>query len=333
MRHTKPGITGRTYPQPTVLPEINRNDVDYEEAAFGYKSLALQKVTPEQRIERERAYRQEVAKEIENKKISNDDINDLVASLITVTDYLEGILRGEDIDVELPVDEDNRYSRTQRNWELGKHLKLSNPLINIKISFFLFIDGNSKANAHEFLGCVKRWLKRAPNVIRGNIAPFTPTGDINDAIFIIHRSADDKPFERIYESFDHSPPDKYFSPFNANPGSYFNNEQSQDYFQKLIESNKPISGIETIIEDDETAWDTVSLFQPNNEDDEDEIDNEWKTPEEIRKIEELDNPNRIWKNTGKVKAFIRENSENIEKFIQQKIKNILELKELCEKSP
>ncbi len=155
-----------------------------------------------------------------------------------------------------------------------------------------------------------------------NIAPFAPTGDINDAIFIIHRTAEDKTFERIYESLDYSPPDKYFSSFNANPGSYFNNEQSHDYFQKFIESTKPINAMETIIEDNETVWDTVSLFQANDEDDEDEIDNEWKTPEEIRKLEELDNPNRIWKNT-----------RNAEKFIQQKIKNILELKELCEKSP
>jgi len=171
------------------------------------------------------------------------------------------------------------------------------------------------------LGCVKRWLKKAPDVIRGNIAPFTPTGDINDAIFIIPRSTDDKRFERIYEPFDHSPRDKYFSSFNSDPGSSFTNEQSHDYFQKLIESTKPINDMETIIEDNEVAWDTVSLFQANNEDEEDDIDNEWKTPEEIRKLEELDNPDRVWKNT-----------RNAEAFIQQKIKNILEFKELCEKS-
>jgi hypothetical protein len=165
------------------------------------------------------------------------------------------------------------------------------------------------------LGCVKRWLKKSPNVIRGNIAPFTPTGDINDAIFIIHRSADDKPFERIYEPFDHSPPEKYFSTLNSNPDPSFTNEQTHDYFQKLIESIKPISDKETSIEDNETALVTASLSQENKKDD------EWRTPEEMRKLEELDNPNRIWTKT-----------RNAEKFIQQKIKNILEFKELCEKS-
>lgn len=171
------------------------------------------------------------------------------------------------------------------------------------------------------LGCIKRWLQKAPNVIRETIPPFTPTGDINDAIFIIHRSENDKPFERIYEPFDHSPPDKYFSFINFSSNSYFTNEQSHDYYQKLIESTKPIDDMKTIIEDDETVWDTVSLFQVNNEDEEDDIDNELKTHEEIRKLEELDNPNHIWKKPRCSKAFI-----------EQKIRNILELKELCEKS-
>ncbi len=120
MHHTKPGTTGRTYPQSTALPEINRKDEDYEEAAFGYISLALQKVTPEQRAQRQKKYQEEVTKKMENEKMKDDEINQLVGSLHDVIDYLEKILRGEDPNAGLLVDENNRYSSTQRSWTLGK---------------------------------------------------------------------------------------------------------------------------------------------------------------------------------------------------------------------
>ncbi|CAF4437180.1 unnamed protein product, partial [Rotaria magnacalcarata] len=48
LRYTKPGTTGKTYPETTALPKITKSNDDYEEAAFGHKSIALQKVTPEQ---------------------------------------------------------------------------------------------------------------------------------------------------------------------------------------------------------------------------------------------------------------------------------------------
>ncbi|CAF1449677.1 unnamed protein product [Rotaria sordida] len=295
LHHKKPGITGKIYRETTVLPKITKSDIDYEEAAFGYQSIALQKVTSEQHFERERVYQQQLTTKLKNEKISNDDIVLLVASLETIVDDLEEILQGGNSDATLPTDEYDIYSRGQKNWKL---------------------DENSLSYIREFLNCIKRWLTRSPNVIQGNIAPFTPTGDINDAIFIIHQ-----PSVRNFVPFDYSLSDKYFSLFNSNPGSCFNNEQSHDYLQKLIESNKPTNDMETMIEDNEIAWDTVSLFKANNDNDEDEIDNEWRTPEEIRKLEKLDNPNRIWKNT-----------QNADKFIQQKIKNILEFKKLCEKS-
>ena len=184
----------------------------------------------------------------------------------------------------------------------------------------MYIDENSRAYASELLDCINRWLDKSPNVMKKNIAPFTPTGDINDAIFIIHRSSNDQLFGLNYEPFDHSPPERYFSTFKSYPGSCFNSEQSFDYLQRIIKSTKPVSFMEISMEDNEIAWDTVSLFEAKNEDDDNEIYSEWKTPEEIRKLEELDNPNRIWTNT-----------RNAEKFIRQKIKNILEFKELCEK--
>jgi hypothetical protein len=129
LHHTKPGTTGKTYPQPTALPQINRNDGDYEEAAFGYQSLALQKLTSEQRAERQKKYQEAVTKKVENEKIENDDLPLLVASLHDVVDYLEAIIRGEDLNAGLPVDENNQHTPTQKPWQLGK----SFPIPNIKL--------------------------------------------------------------------------------------------------------------------------------------------------------------------------------------------------------
>lgn len=190
------------------------------------------------------------------------------------------------------------------------------------IIYLRFIDEGEHSYFREFSDCIKRWLNKSPNVIKGNIAPFTPTGDINDAVFIIPQSSIDQIIQRSCEPFDVSPPDKYFSPFNSNPGSWFSNEQSEEYFQKLIESTKPTTDMKLAMENDEIAWDTVSLFQGENDNDTDDIKiSELKTPEQMRKLEKLDDPNRVWKKTRVSKDFI-----------QLKIKNILELRQLCENS-
>jgi hypothetical protein len=60
---------------------------------------------------------------MENQKIADDEINKLVESLTIVKDYLEGILRGEDLDAGSSINENERYSRIERHWELGKHSK------------------------------------------------------------------------------------------------------------------------------------------------------------------------------------------------------------------
>ncbi len=188
----------------------------------------------------------------------------------------------------------------------------------LTLNFFVCIDEDLKACDRQFLGCVKRWLEKAPNAIRGNIAPFTPTGDINDAVFIVPRSVNAKQFERVYEPFDHSLPGNYFSRAHTS-GLYITNEQTHEYYQKLVESTKPMSGMDTTIKEKEIVWD---IDPPNPKNIEEENKSEWKTQEEIRKLEELDDPNRNWTN-----------DRNVEQFINQKIKNILEFKALCEKYP
>lgn len=173
------------------------------------------------------------------------------------------------------------------------------------------------------MNSLKRWLNNSSNAIEGNITPFTPTGDINDAIFVIHQSPDDPTYGQSYEPFNLSPCPTYFSEFDSNPGSWFNADESHQYFQKLIQSEKIVKDIEermlkqksTPNTDNRDATDSNAKNQKISE-------NELRTPEEMLKLNELDDPNRIWKN---------KRSKRYKEFVQQKIRNIIEFKELCEK--
>jgi hypothetical protein len=169
------------------------------------------------------------------------------------------------------------------------------------------------------MNCVKRWLERAPNVTKGHLAPFTPTGDLNDALFTIYRSPEDENYQRTYQPFDCSSPSKYFSVLPSDLGSCFNDEQANEYFIRLIRKTRPINDMETEIEENEIVWKWDSKSKsPGREDDKFIICDELKTAEDIQKLKELDDPNRVWTKT-----------RGAEKFIQQKIKNILEFQDLC----
>lgn len=272
---------GQVYLESSVLPEIRRktdNENDLEEGVFGQPSQALQRITPEQRAERERKYKENVAKRLEKEKFADDDLTDLISSLRLVENDLDQILKG------------NCPNETEQPDEL------------------------SLVGTQNFLNCIKRWLSRTPNVIRATLPPFTPTGDINDAIFIIHRSLDDRKVEQVDTLLSKYQPDEDNSIYRKYEiDSFFPQEPIHNYFQKLIKSTRPTNEMKMEIES-ETAWETISLPEETADDD-------LKTPEEIQKLEELDNPNRIWKKPPHV----------LQEFIPRKIRNILELKELCEK--
>lgn len=260
-----------------------------------------------QRQERKKAYEQEIATRMKRGKFSDGDINNLVQSLIRVSDYLQAILRGEDPDAEFFINEYHRFPRHDR----------------------------TKHNAHEFLGCVQRWLNRAPNVISANIPPFTLTGDINDAIFIIHRTLDDHEYERVYESMDISPPNKYIS-FIPNSGWNLSHEQPHEYFERLkpVQVTKRISFMDMIFEENETAQ---NILPSQAKDRTDAMIDNHRSPQEMRKLKQLDDPNRIWKMNRYTKGRMPESAqakkkfiEQIEQFMQEKLRNILQLKEFDE---
>ena len=182
----------------------------------------------------------------------------------------------------------------------------------------VFVDENCLLALYKQLNCVKRWLQQAPDVIKESVAPFTPTRDLNDADFIMHRSPEGEKYEQTFEPFDCSTPSKYFSVLDSDLGSSFNEEQANEYFESLIRKTKPLDDMETTMKEHEVAW---APKVSHDVDDNFIIGDELKTPEQMRLLAALDDPNRLWKNT-----------RNTGNFIQQKIKNILEFRDLCKRS-
>ncbi|CAF1652028.1 unnamed protein product [Adineta ricciae] len=298
LRYTKPGSVGRPYVLPSIAKKEEDQEKEYQEVIFGNKSSALQKLTPNEIQHLQANYQKELKEKIAMNRIPADEIDPLVASLMEIVDDLQSVLRGDDPYINEVQDHQHTYSSPHRSWELDK---------------------NCQGVIYEFMCCAKRWLARAPNVSKKQFAPFTPTRDLNDAVFCVYQSPDSEKYQRTYETLDHSPSEKKSIGISiADPGSSFNDEQMHDYFAKLVKKYRPGGDVETEIKENEIAW---RWKKPTETDDKLYIGNELKTPEEIRQIEERDNPRRVWKKTRGAKEFI-----------QQKIRNILELQKLCEQS-
>ncbi|CAF1010816.1 unnamed protein product [Rotaria sordida] len=248
--------------------------------------------------------------------------------------------------------------------------------------------------------------------IRGNIPPFTLTGDFNNApypILLLNKN----PWwttSTIYSDFVHSPPEIYFCYPPSIIGSWFSHNEAYHYFQTLIDrdivfreetrkqrriveklphrskqtklnkSNHEFdtkfskvvhnSNFTTELKEGQVAWDitedpmilseykkrrmrnnkakkllenptawerlverSIQLLADMKEDRinlhsdilQGKIGNELKTEEEIRKLNELDDPNnKRW--------IIKQPCRCTHEFLQAKIKNIIELQNLCESS-
>ena len=304
-------MTGQVYTQLAIVSEVDHVDGNKEQGLFGCPSINLQNVTNEQRKEREKAYKLQRNKQIEKEKIPTDELNKSVAELTLVIDDLKAILKGQNPDKFISS---NEQINCGGDWTNISKLCKKNSSLN-KFSFL--IDGYSQIYAKDLLDSIKRWLKQSPKVIKKNLVPFTPTGDINDALFSIYQPTNHKWWKVDYEGFDHSPPPKdYFSTIDADMNYFLTNQDAHDYFQLLIKSGR--TNFNTTIEADDMVWETVSVHEVDNND-EDEIDDRWKTPEEIQKVLELDNLDRIWKRKKQVALA----------FIEQKKQNIIEFQQLC----
>ncbi|CAF5040444.1 unnamed protein product, partial [Rotaria socialis] len=101
--------------------------------------------------------------------------------------------------------------------------------------------------------------------MKKNVAPFTPTGDINDATFRLYESTNHDWWKPDYEPFAALPPQDYFSLPKSNPGSWFTAEQAQDCFQLLIKHDRAVNTMNMKLDNNETAWDTVSISEVDSE--------------------------------------------------------------------
>jgi hypothetical protein len=315
LRYTKPGVTGQQYKQIQTAIETNPSDTEYEEPAFGHISLALQKITSTQRKEQEKTYKSQLKKRIEKEKIANDEMNELVGTLILVVEDLEAILRGEN---------------------------------------------------EDFLACVKRWMEKAPNVMKKNIAPFTPTGDINDALFSVCPRT--TPFDWVIQDdkqSENSPVVKdYFSISLSNLGSWFTDKEAHDCWQQIVKADGRTNLVYTNIDENEIVWDINPLSEAEHEDvtgEQSKISDQVKDPEKLQKLEELDDPDKLWKVKKRMRhqimkrvqkfieerryswklrednpseqqlidRLIEEERQVAEKFLKQKLQNVVEFEKLC----
>ncbi|UJR11256.1 hypothetical protein I4U23_015438 [Adineta vaga] len=240
LRHTKPGVTGQYYPQDQITLKSNPTETNYEEGVFGSTSLALQKLTSAQRQEREQDYQLRMKNRLKNERISHDEIDVLVSSLILVTDDLEQILSEKQSSYGTPYPGDSA--------KLDAAAEQDYSIVVLK----------------AFLDSAKRWLNKAPNVTKKNFPPFTPTGDINDAQVVMYSPFTD--YERWQDDSLGSNysylKNGYFSVYASNFLS-FTMEQAHEYFERLIIADGRINIFNTKIEENELVW--PERYSDNNE--------------------------------------------------------------------
>jgi hypothetical protein len=235
----------------------------------------------------------------------------------------------------------------------------------------------------DFLSSVQRWLEKATNrpVIKGNLPPFTLTGDYNDAVFPMPLTSK-VPWwvaTKNLNDFDHSTPEMHLRYPLLTIGSWCNYDEAHRYFQKFIDkdilfrqykqrqrSEKHYPHFTTNIKKGTIAWDitqnrevlkeyqkrqngkksrksdtfsngwerimdrSVKLISDIKEGKIDiksdevqgKIGKELKKTEEIRKRNELDDPNNQKWRQKRIFSWRRE-------FIQMKITNTIKWQEFC----
>jgi hypothetical protein len=235
----------------------------------------------------------------------------------------------------------------------------------------------------DFLSSVQRWLEKATNrpVIKGNLPPFTLTGDYNDAVFPMPLTSK-VPWwvaTKNLNDFDHSTPEMHLRYPLLTIGSWCNYDEAHRYFQKFIDkdilfrqykqrqrSEKHYPHFKTNIKKGIIAWDitqnrevlkeyqkrqngeksrksdtfsngwerimdrSVKLISDIKEGKIDiksdevqgKIGKELKKTEEIRKRNELDDPNNQKWRQKRIFSWRRE-------FIQMKITNTIKWQEFC----
>ncbi|CAF1250141.1 unnamed protein product [Rotaria magnacalcarata] len=253
LHYTKSGIVGQTYSVPTI---DSKKDQQSEEIS-NQQNLEPQ-VTPEQRRQREEIY-EETIKTMRNRNaIPADEVASLIESLTLIIESCKNdeLLDGEGENrEEEPSYEANNFKEkklffgTNAINDNGKkaigifeHNRNKHSSDSYPHSYEIVAHeqkAKTRRNLNDLCLCIKRWMQKASNgvVIKGNMPPFTLTGDFNDAPYPILLL--NKPSwwstSKEYLDFDHSPPNIYFHYPQTFIGSWFSQNEAHDCYQTSID--------------------------------------------------------------------------------------------------
>ncbi|CAF1114353.1 unnamed protein product [Adineta steineri] len=233
LRYTKPGALGQTYP-------ISNNIVNKEEKPEENTSQKnrISDFTPEQILKKECIYKEYIEQLLEKNKIPENELIDINKSLTRVLNYYNSkdhsaSEEGEHETEESIQDINQDDEEQEQNQDESEQEEINS--VNI-------YDNNiSHEYLRAFLSSLQCWMDKALNgpVIKGNLPPFTVTGDFNDAIFptsITNKAPWWEATANLYK-FDHSS-----SPFDViSPdliiGSWCNYDEAHHFFQKFIDKD------------------------------------------------------------------------------------------------
>ncbi|UJR07882.1 hypothetical protein I4U23_012164 [Adineta vaga] len=220
LQYTKPGVFGHKYPKSsnTSVEESTQN----EDAHHHDKTIELTAV--EMQTKR-RIYEERIQKIVQSQKISEKEMKQLIRSLEVV---LKSSSSQESSDTS---EEENSIISSEISEQSENNMNERNKQEELNIcSEYL----------HAFFLLIQRWMEEASNktMIRGNLPPFTLSGDYNDAIFPLPLS-NKLPWWDVEDSIQNIYRSKLkeleLFPEVKMIGGWFNCDEAHFYFEKLID--------------------------------------------------------------------------------------------------
>lgn len=193
-------------------------------------------------------------------------------------------------------------------------------LIEENRQYILKVFADLIQNEAEFgkqFSCIYRWLKKYPNVTFSNFAPFTPTGDINDATFI--------PEEGISKNQSFHSQSKMNSCLASkiNQLDNFINSVTYDMTENIFIKfeNKPWN-FDTNLVNGNVAWKTIENKDFNNQ--------PARSIKEIKRRKMLDLNLKLGKKRRlELSKYFKCKSDTFCKFAEKMLDNLTKFEEFC----
>ncbi|CAF3978904.1 unnamed protein product [Rotaria magnacalcarata] len=227
--YTKPGRVGQPIAKLRAVPsEKFDNEIDVELPYFTNDRFVarISQFTNNDKEERKLSYKKNLKILMKSHRIPADEMKELMKSCESIIENVDN-------------DEHQYYSYKDRHtdWLIEAKNRDSDYTENER----LLMEGYR----NELISCVKRWQQKKTNKIRVNITPFTLTGDINDALFLIpiigkepwcNFDELDTAENNMMHLNAYGDDDwfnlKYYEP-------WFTLEESHDYYHELIDKDTP----------------------------------------------------------------------------------------------